>query len=216
MRPHLIGTGFYSDSENNQEKQKFFMRWLQNTGSLENIVVVDNSQQGLHPSFLPFVRQIRVYKNLGHAGDSSSLKSGRLLGWSMSWIQSALVAYSEGCDFIYKEQDCLAFGKWMPEIKHGRMAFGRNSQMPCEQSLFYIEHSFILPVVRDYIALEGHDCNISPEDKFGKLMGDYGSEIQFHNLPGGRDRPIPDLTKPFYLQRITDDEMKVLFDAKLI
>jgi len=82
--------------------------------------------------------------------------------------------------------------------------------------LFYIKHEFILPFVRDYLLLGHHDATIVTEDKFKQLKDSYGGAIEFHNLPGGRDRPLPDITKPFYAQKLTESEMNELRDSGLV
>lgn len=184
-----------------------------------NIVIVDNSQGFCTTAevYAPMVRCVRIRENLGHANDPIS-KTARtpLLGWSMSWLIAAQIAYSEGCDFIYKEQDCLAFGDWLPLVRRGCASIGRNDAMPCEQSLFYIRHDYLLTFITNYFKLGGHDAEISTEDKFRRLMDASGGAIEFHDLPGGRNRPLPDLSKPFYLQRITQNEMQQLKDSELI
>ncbi len=118
---------------------------------------------------------------------------------------SALVAYADGADFVYKEQDCLAFGNWLPEIQRGGMAFGRNDIMPCEQSLFWLRHDHILPVVRAYMDFAEPDGIRLPEQKFRQLM-DAGLDVQFFDLPGGRNRPFP-ASGPFYGQQWQPGEL---------
>ena len=214
MNDLLIGTGFYSDKSSHPANLYQLGLWLENTIPITpNIVVVDNSVVGIDSDCL---RIIRNNKNLGHVGDPSAPKGAhnRLQGWSMSWIQPALVAYAEGCDYIYKEQDCFAFGDWLPLMKNASITFGRNSRLDCEQSLFWIRHDRILDFVGNYILMGERDCDRLPENKFMHLraIGD----VEFHSLPGGRDRPLPDLDKPFYLQKITSYEMLLLESKKLL
>ena len=216
----LIGTGFYAGPENIIELGEFLSLWRANTARVsDNIVIADNSEGFCTnaEAYLPNCRHVRIWNNLGHAGDPiSQTASTPLLGWSMSWMIPALIAYSEKCDFIYKEQDCLAFGDWLPIVRQGAATIGRNDVMPCEQSLFYIRHDYILTFVRNYLCLGEHDAVMSTEEKFRRVMEQSGGMVQFHDLPGGRNRPLPDLTKPFYLQRITPDEMQTLKNANLI
>lgn len=189
------------------ERRLLFHQWLDNTLPVcRNIVVVDNSPEPGAP-WNPNVRVIRCRDNLGHPGDGDAIKKpGPLLGWSMSWILPAVVAYCDGCDFVYKEQDCFAFGDWLPVIRRGRMSIGRNSQMPCEQSLFYIGHDFILTFVWEYLGQSGHDATFSSEAKFVAIK-DRAEGIEFHDLPGGRDRPLPNAA-PYYAQRMTIAEIE--------
>lgn len=218
----LIGTGFFATPDNVVDAGAFLKLWMENTERVcGNIVVTDNSQAFFATSQdYVSARSVRILKNLGHAcWPMAQTAKTPLLGWSISWMIPALLAYSEGCDFVYKEQDCLAFGDWLPVITPNglaQMTIGRHSTMPCEQSLFYIRHGFILPFLRDYMLLGMHDAVMVTEEKFRRIKDSYGDAITFHDLPGGRNRPMPDLSKPFYLQKITSNEMNILKSADLI
>jgi hypothetical protein len=217
--PILIGTGFYANESTFDEKADFLFQWINNTENADfNIFIVDNCECSFRYSQdVVRTRYCRIKRNLGHASTPfHQVAKTPLLGWSISWIIPALIAYSEGCDFVYKEQDCLAFGDWLPIVCQGRATFGQNSIMPCEQSLFYLRHDFILTFIRDFMCVPGHDAQISTEDKFRKVMMNHGGDVKFHDLPGGRNRPVPDMTKPFYLQKITPEEMQALKTQGLI
>jgi hypothetical protein len=213
MNNVLIGTGFFANSVDHEAKTDFFWEWVKNTRPVsDNIVVIDNSTHGLHHSF----RDIRIKQNMGHVG-SPMAGNYNLLGWSLSWILPALVAYSDGCDFIYKEQDCLAFGDWLPRLRQHQMTIGHSMSSPCEQSLFFIRHDFIIKVVAEYMAIEVHDSVMIPETKFAFLKARFPAEIAFHDLPGGRERPAKMVANsPFYYQQITPDELATLKESKLI
>ena len=88
--------------------------------------------------------------------------------------------------------------------------------MPCEQSLFYVRHDFIVPFVAAYMALPQHDCEMSSEEKFSRVKEAFPGEVEFHDLPGGRNRPLPDFSKPFYAQRISDSELASLKHSRLV
>lgn len=212
----LIGTGFYATEENDSEKVKFLRYWFENTERVtDNIVVVDNSDDEIPGSIESSgrARVIRCRRNVGHACGGKLLLE-KVSGWSLSWIMTALVAYADGCDFVYKEQDCLAFGNWLPRIAQGGFAFGRNWFLPCEQSLFWIRHDHIMPVIIDYLNMEESDATVLPEAKFAKLIGN-GLDVQFHDLPGGRDRPLP-TGGDFYAQRLTAEELQAISNAGLL
>lgn len=217
MNNLLIGTGFYSKSCNWESNLRGLASWIQNTNQIcGNIVIVDNAEKPISRYLGRDGGIIRNQRNLGHVGDSIN-SNGPLLGWSMSWIQPSLIAYAEGCDYIYKEQDCFAFGDWVPYLTSNQpMTTGVNSQMPCEQSLFYLRHHFILRFVAAYMSIVESDRVMSPEQKFVTVMKMFPDECAFHKLPGGRDRPLPDLREPFYAQRLTPEEMKTIQLAGLI
>lgn len=223
-RPILIGTGFHATLQNVNERANFLVRWLENTRDVSNnIVIVNNSELGQHDIADSFrntlcigLRWIKCNRNLGNASTPIGQCAGTpLLGWSMSWIQSALVAYADGCDFVYKEQDCLAFGDWLPAIRKGRFATGRNDHMPCEQSLFYLRHDTILEFVRAYMELPQHDVQMSTEEKFYRVMAGLDG-CGFHDLPGGRNRPLPMNAPAWYAQRITPDEMGQIAELSIL
>jgi cephalosporin hydroxylase len=213
--PILIGTGFYATPQTMRARYEFFQLWLENTKLVShNIVVADNAEPpefrleyAFRDSLNLSLRFIKCNRNLGHAVWPIAKCAGTpLLGWSLSWMLPALVAYADGCDYIYKEQDCLAFGDWLPRVRQDQFAAGRNSVMPCEQSLFFLRHDFILPFMADYIRLGSHDCEVSTEDKFKRAMELHGG-MKFHDLPGGRERPLPFGAPAWYAQNITQDEL---------
>ena len=203
----LIGTGFYASKQEHRAKADEFLCWQENTGFNKEVVIVDNSDVGLW-QFSPH-RIIRVKKNLGHMS-APARHAGRFTGWSVSWIIPAMMAYSEGVDFIYKEQDCFAFGNWIEEIQTGDFTVGRNSIMPCEQSLFFIRHGSILSVIQKYMAIERADTCCSTEEKF-VLCG-----ATFHGLGCGRERPLTTDAKTWYAQKLTRKEINELTHSRLV
>lgn len=202
----LIGSGFYSTPETHLEKLRFLSLWIENTLPFCP-VIVDNSKSRLK-RWVSF-ESVRIQNNAGHCSLPINQTVGPMLGWSISWIIPAFIAYSEGCDFVYKEQDCLCFGDWLPHIKTHRMAFGRCQQMRIETCLFYIRHDFIIEAIHRFMGFKAHDAIESVESKFERMMANDPENIGFHDLPGGRDRPWPEQL-PFCVQKITDEELKLL------
>jgi hypothetical protein len=212
MRDLLIGTGFYSPASQQESRLEFLRLWLRNTIPA-NIVIVDNSDIGLAAD--ASLRIIRVDKNLGHA--LAPRIPGRLCGWSLSWILPALVAYSENCDFIYKEQDCLAFGDWIPRLRRARASFGSNSMQACEQSLIYLERDFIPDFIAAYVAIPESDTTCFCETKFAMLEAMFPDSIRRHDLPGGILRPLPiGHPGPWYAQKIVPENLDDLRRAGLV
>lgn len=218
MRSVLIGTGFYSNAKNADSARSFFFGpWLRNTdqgiidclGGSGRLVVVDNSETELDAEHLAelHIRRVRIDHNLGHVSSHNAALS-QFNGWSMSWIIPAMIAYSENCDFVYKEQDCLAFGDWLPQIRIGRAAFGNHWQMECEQSLFFLERDFIPQFVQVYLSIPEPDCQCLPERKFRLVEGFMGPEsVKRFSMGVGRNRPLPaDLkAQPWYAQKLTEN-----------
>ncbi len=214
----LIGTGFYAAKHWHADKLDFFRRfWLPNTLRVsDNIVVVDNSDVGFNQWHHPG-REIRVLHNLGHMCDPKP-KGSRLLGWSFSWILPALVAYCEQCDFVYKEQDCLAFNNRLPAIQKGRAAFGNHPKLECEQSLFWIQHDFILDFVQVYMAIPEPEETCIAEKKFTLVEKMLPGAVARFSIGPGRDRPLPDFrTKdPWYAQKFEAWDLQRLLNDGLI
>jgi hypothetical protein len=202
METCLIGTGFYADAATISEKRtEWFAHWLPNTRrQCSNVVVVDNSSApGLFQYDYSY-RIVRVRGNLGHMS-APARHATRYTGWSLSWMIPALMAYSEGLDFCYKEQDCYASGPWLEAIQCGDFTVGRNSMMPCEQSLFFIRNHAILDVLARYQAIRQSDCQVSTEEKF-TMCG-----ATFHEVGPGRDRPL-NMSAPLWsAQKLTKEEI---------
>ncbi len=207
MRELIIGTGFYANPSTLREKAAFLRLWLANTRQPhERIIIFDNSATGI-PEGIFRGRVIRSTFNLGHCGDFEA-NHHKFSGWSMSWILPAMVAYSDNCDFIYKEQDCLAFGDWLPVVRGARVTFGSNEVMDCENSLFHIERDFIPDFVQAFMSIPQPDRTLVVESKFAMLEGMLGYVGRF-SMGVGRNRPLPpDLrARPWYAQRLTHEEL---------
>ncbi len=216
MRELIIGTGFYANPSTLREKAAFLRLWLANTRQPhERVIIFDNSATGI-PDGIFRGRVIRSTFNLGHCGESEGQRH-KFTGWSMSWIIPALLAYSDNCDFIYKEQDCLAFGNWLSQVRSGRAAFGNNDVMECENSLFYIERDFIPEFAQAFMALPGKDAQFVVEAKFKALEQSLQGVGRF-SMGVGRNRPLPaDLhARPWYAQRLTHPELNRIATEGLI
>jgi len=211
---NLIGTGFYSVGDD-KAKRDLAWRW-ETLISPRPFVVIDNSGLGYPLEHNPFRRVVRIQHNLGHVEQFyGKAGSPQLLGWSMSWIQSALIAYSELRDFLYIEQDCLVFGPWeaalAAHIETNKLAacFGDPvGELGVEQSFFWISWGAILDVIALYLDYPP-DAEFLPERKFKRL---FHSRRDIGRLPFGvgRNRPFPRDRSPFYIQKITPEEMEDL------
>lgn len=221
--PALIGSGFYTNEHDRQKKMQFQELWLKNVG-MRDIVVVDNSDSPLREIDWPgYVRALRVFENAGHVGSYLGQNRPHLLGWSLSWIIPAWIAYAERRDFIYQEQDCLAFGNWeqhiMDEAKlHGWEAcFGKadSNVAECEQSLFWIKSHFISEFIYKYLAIPEGDGLLLPESKFAR-MAQMDFRIGQFTLGFGRKRPLMFNKKMWYAQKFTEEEMGMLISKGFV
>lgn len=221
----IIGTGEY--------RQHDFMRklWDDNTDTrrlgMPRLDVVRLAVGGqFNPMLKPYGQNIRLNGNLGHVGDLlNGGKPHEICGWSAAVLALAMIAYCNESDFIYKEQDCLAFGPWVEQMYadmgDANMVFGRKMKsapwMPCAQSLFLIRHKFIPEFARNYIALgpENKVDNL-PEHKFVKL--EEASPKDYRRLSFGydRERPITYEDRVFYAQKLTAQEFDELKRRNLL
>ncbi len=216
MKELTIGTGFYANPSTLREKVALLRIWLANTRRVTSrIIIFDNSETGIPDGIFPG-RIIRSTFNLGHCGESEGQRH-KFTGWSMSWLIPALVAYSDNSDFIYKEQDCLAFGDWVPQVRSGRAAFGNNDVMECENSLFYLERDFIPDFAQIFMSLPGKDAQFVVEAKFAAVEKMIDGVGRF-SMGVGRNRPLPDdlHARPWYAQRFTHPELNRIATEGLI
>jgi hypothetical protein len=212
---YAIGTGYYSadDGYRKGDKRELFAKWFQNTTKFstpETIYVIDANSTYVPTGYQ--VEWIRTKKNFGHLFDN---KNEFFTGWAVSFMLSALRCYADGHDFIYKEQDCFAWGDWVTslysdlETKKAKMLVGRGpwEDLKVEQSLVIIKNDFIPTFISEYMLIKESDKVIPNENKFAKVMEKY-PEIQFMSMNGGRVRPIT--PHPTYAQQLNEQELKDL------
>jgi len=233
---YSIITGYWSGTgwrgEDKDQKQRFFETWWKNTkrftSPVDVFVINSNSAQ------VPINKHgkwIDLSFNLGHVHDldASNYRNKRFGGWSMTFIMGAMFCYANNCDFIFKEQDCLAFGSWvdrMYEDLHrtgASMLVGRNRDangQGVEQSLMIIKHEFILPFVTAYLSFPADDAGgnfTRPEQKFRLLWQQmFGPQIAELSFGYGRARPPAYDQFPFYLQQLLPPELEDLKAKHLI
>lgn len=222
MKRPLIGTGFYADGNDLSDALKFYALWLTRIGPRQRVVVNNCASTCVFASD-PWTREIRLYENTGHVKNFLCDSTRQLLGWSMSWIIPAMIAYAEIRDFIYVEQDCLVFGEWERHIvreaaeKGWRMACGpKHDEGNCEQSLFWIKWDFIPDFVALYMAIKATDGVIMPEEKFTAIQAMKPTIIGSFTLPGGRKGPRPYDAEAWYGQHFTNAELEELRKLRLV
>lgn len=239
-REYTIGTGYYNttqpkhnwswDNTESTSKPDLFKIWYDNTlkySSPKQIVVVDCSLDAPKPSkeLRDNTCWIELKDNLGHVNDIDLLDGSiKFCGWTMSFMIGAMIAYNNKTDFIYKEQDCLAFNNWIDvfynDIHKYQVLYGKESvkDSRVEQSLFWIKWEMIPSFVSWYMVSPINDAGpkefIRPEHKFfhiGRLRPDL---VGYFNIPFGRSdvNQLPDGYKPFYIQQTTDAKLKFLKD----
>lgn len=163
----LIGSGF-SNRPGAEKADTFFALWLQNIHRYaqpqpDRIVVV--CVGGAVPTAITDdVDVIQLHGNLGHGhrliGKEEPASPHAYSGWSGAFLATALIAYNNCTDFLWQEQDCLAFGDYVSQMYRemgdsscifgGQMKSAPN--MPSHQSLVLIRHAFIPEFIGAYLS----------------------------------------------------------------
>jgi hypothetical protein len=199
---YAIGTGYTGSEE-------LFRLWLNNTNDA-------------HPSHIfvcaagdyPCPKGDIVYTegpNWGHVFDMQH--DGRFGGWSMGFMHGMMQAYARGCDYIYKEEDCFAFGDWVKNIYavNKNMVFGEyDHPLKVEQSLVLVKWDFIPDFLSAFLGIRESDKIIWPEKKFSMMLEKFPDEIGFIPFGYGRNRPIDFSQKTWYAQKLSAFEMKII------
>jgi hypothetical protein len=205
---YVLGAGFYA-RPGHEYKQFMHKHWVDNTLKYTDpkaaYVIVQDSEIK-YPCTDPRFQYIHVPCNIGHV---SNMLPFQLCGWTVAFITGAMLAYSSGKDYIFKEQDCLAFGPWVETIythaqKEGKeFLFGNSREYIIEQSLVWIKHSMIPRAIELYLSIpepDSRSCYL-PEDKFVMIEQKMGSKAGRLPFEFGRNRPwiYQDV---FYIQQV--------------
>lgn len=164
----------------------------------------------------------------GDLGNLSHKVEGRVnhdfAGWFPPMAITAMIAYNECLDFVFQEQDCLAFGPYVEQmyadmgnaqaVMGGRL---HGMGQPATQSLFLVRHAYIWQFLRDYLN-EGPDDNEQGqgEKKFGRMRDKKPNEIKTLSFGSDRDRPIPWDDRVLSFQQPSREEFEEARRRKLI
>jgi hypothetical protein len=215
-----IGTGYYDT----KDSEEFFKLWMANTlkhTKPAEIIVANSAGKCLEEFGGTW---INFKHNYGHV--QSLALTEKYGGWWLGFMASAMLAYCNHRDFIYKEQDCLAFGPWLAHLyavskrTKAPVIIGRFTQhaYSVEQSLVLIRRYAILDFISKYLSIPGTEAVRvgRPELKFLSIMKAHPRMVTYMDMGCGRDRPIPYSAKCFYVQHIRPAEMKELKKRGLV
>ena len=238
----LIGTGYHGASNVcGMPAEDFAEIWHRNT---LNATMMEQDcrylcvgDSGNYPGWVSGhieEQLVHITGDLGHIRDKADGKKNHALtGWAAGMLTAAMVAYTDERDFIYKEQDCLAWGNWIDrlyaDLDGGIAAFGRGLRPPHQkllstQSLFIVKHEAIWRFVCHYLEL-GEDVNSNSarhgcfgECKFWRMHQRFPNayHIQSADWNIDRDRPIPYEQRPLAAQQFTEQEMAELKQKGMI
>jgi hypothetical protein len=209
---YIIGTGYHKSKD---EFEEFYIKyWLPNTleySNPEKVVVINCGSDPIPSTGID--QWINLTHNPGHLIHLRNTRSNdKFSGWLISFINAALYAYSCKCDFIYKEQDCLAFGGWVDRMyqlcgdNNAKLVVGElfdypNQDMRIELSLMLVKYDYILPLLQDLFSISHPARCMQPERKFmaiKKKSPDMFTELDFGY---GGNRPFDVDDEIFYVQK---------------
>lgn len=224
-RRFLIGTGFVRNAKTPIPANDFYMVWLKNTIPVNPTKIFVVGAAGAVPDVPPGdkVTYFKCHGDLGHIRDKHEGRTNYpFTGWAGGMMLAALAAYNECLDFIYKEQDCLAFGNWAEQLYldmgDGGAALGNRLNPPhrlnSSQSLFIVRHREIPDFVSNYIFA-------GPDKAMGAQTGENKFRRMMEELPGtykeqsgwnlDRNRPLYYRKgEPWAAQQITPQEFDTL------
>ena len=165
---------------------------------------------------------IKVNGNLGHMSEIlNHSKPYPYCGNGIAIAMLALLAYSEECDFVYHEQDLLAFGpavqKMYDEIGDAGLIMGRQKSQPCANSFFMVRHFFIPRFVSWYLTSEPET---SPETicehKYARWQEANPKEIAYYSFGYDRDRPFNADDPVWCAQKFNAEELQLLKEKGLV
>lgn len=237
MNKYMICTGYVRNAKTPIPANLFFEVWLDNVNKYANpekVFVV--CAGGARPTVAAGCQIHDCRGDLGHIRDKHHGKNNYpFTGWAGGMMLGALAAYNDCCDFIYKEQDCLAFGNWVDQLytdlgPMGAGVLGRglnppHDQLKSSQSLFLVRHAYIPIFVSMYVA-HGDDRAVGPttgENKFHRMIQSYPTmwkrQTGSWNLDRDRNHPLDYYASnksTFALQQITPHEFTQLKQLDLI
>jgi hypothetical protein len=219
---YLLGSSFFDGGKNGPEFRRAFAPiWSANVAKLtpqpSRIVIICEAG-----SKRPTVGwNTDVIRLTGDCGNCDQILKGKrpndYSGWTAGMAALAMLAYVDMADFVYFEEDCLAFGDVIGQayrdMGDGDMVFGRKMMsapwMPCSQAFFLVRHRAIPQFVSDYLALGGERSvtNLG-EHKHCKIEQKWGSQrARRLTLGCDRERPIPWDAPAFFCQQWTLAEL---------
>jgi hypothetical protein len=214
---YTIGTGYYD----HPTSASLFKMWMANTKRFSqpsDIVVVNAAGRSREADGGTWLNMRRNY------GLALKLEKGeKYCGWWLSFMLSALVAYHNGDDFIYKEQDCLAFGPWVDRLYTDAVRANTAAvvgqlkhEYQVEISLVLVRRRSVLMLIDRYLSIPDTDFELRPELKFLYIMKNQPNLVSYMTMGCGRNRPIPYDASCFYAQKITEQELSELSSRGLL
>lgn len=233
---YIVGSGWFSDKYNktdegkltnihqkkyggitgrNSEFSKYWLSHILNQSILpKRIYILDaDSPEEINISVKnhKLVDISKQIKNFGHGAICA--KNNILCGWARGFLNGAIKAYINDCDYVYIEQDLLIFGKKLLENifkllekKNKQICYINGNETPqkLQQSLVIVKHCYLIKFITGL--LNSTNNTISEELKHYNIVK---NDVMWCQYKGGRQRK--NLDKEFYcLQHLTSEELEKL------
>lgn len=210
---YLIGSGYHAKLGSEEFAHLWHANIRQYAQPSEIVVIADSNSE------FPRLDGVQSLKLSGNLGGCMDLIEGRkkhhFPGGPSAVMALALLAYISESDFVYQEQDCLAFGPWVERIysqisEHGLIC-GKQQCWGLANCLFMVRHAYIPTFVRLYLETPPEDCvNMLCESKFKRLLDSRPTEWTTFGFGYDRDRPINFDDEVWYAQQFSREEMEEL------
>lgn len=214
----LIGSGYFNNHCQAIPAQEMAVAWLaciRRYADPQPARIVVVTAGGFAPELDGTVDIIRCAGDVGNLSHKNAgLNNHYYAGWAPPMFITAMIAYNEGLNFVFQEQDCLAFGPYIARMTQdmgdGQAVIGQGlggMGQPATQSLFMVRHEYICPFLRDYIAMGPDDNEQNQgEKKFGRMRDNNPKDIRTLSFGVDRDRPIPWDQPVFQAQQFSREE----------
>lgn len=219
----MIGTGYVDNStQHGQPREELMKYWVRNnrdTASPHAVVVLSMFGSTFHH---PDIKEINVVGNLGHYSDLlEGRKMSAFSGAGAAILTLAMIAYCDESDFIYKEQDSLAFGPWVEHLYEamgdGGAALGPYEPAPSGTALMLFRHSAIPTIVSRYLAMRPeHDAQSLVEHHYRDLAVEDPALFKYYSMGYDKRRPVNFDDPVFWIQQPTPEEIQTLKRKKLL
>jgi len=206
---YIVTTGYYSPPDN-KFIEDFFHIWYDNIikySSPKRIIVVNagcKRPEGAKGEWLDGY-------NFGYVPVMDKERNcPKFCGWSIGFMVGMMIAFHNNCDFIYREQDTLAFGKYIDAIynmvnkKGKKILVGEDCAhaYKIDNGFTFLKHDIILDFLKEWLTIDRKDAGpgrLRPEQKFTTVFKKFTKVQGF--LPFGYgtfNRPINYEDETFY------------------
>lgn len=233
MKTHqyVIGTGYYTRcGVRGDALAWFYQLWLENTVKyaepLAIYVLAGGDGKLPKDAFGEKLDCVVIWTDilgdLGHCGQVlSGEKPYYFCGASATILTLAMLAYLNESDFIFKEQDVLAFGDYVAtmyrELGDRGCIFGSQRGQLCANSLFLVRHAAIPEFVRLYLGTPRENApNQMGEIKYARLERERPDFFCRYSFGVDRERPFDVKAAVWYAQKFTTAELLTLRSAGLV